>query len=198
MKKIILLSLLFIIYTYLITFCPIITLWDEGLIASIQDNLKDLPTLIPVLPDFSLYSIMIAIPLICGSIFYFKKKKYFNIILLNSIPLITFLLNCIIKPLIHRTRPPFEMQISIHPDSFSYVSSHSLITFCLWGIVIYFINKYIENKAIKTVLILLSVLWIVFVGFSRIWLGVHHPSDVLGAYILGLCLLNVYNLKRWV
>ena len=44
---------------------------------------------------------------------------------------------------------------------------------------------------------MLSVFWILFVGFSRIWLGVHSPSDVIGAYILGLCLLSVYNLKRW-
>jgi undecaprenyl-diphosphatase len=109
------------------------------------------------------------------------------------------LLNCIIKLLVHRVRPPYQLQIGgIHPDSFSYVSSHSLIVFCLWGVVIYFINKYVENKKIKTILFSLSIFWILFVGFSRIWLGVHNPSDVIGAYILGLCLLSVYSLKRWV
>ncbi len=198
MKKIIFLILFFIVYTLFIKLCPVITLWDKAFIINIQNLLKDLPIIIPLLPDFKLYSLMIALPLIAGSIFYYKKRKYLNIVFLCSIPLITFLLNCILKPTIQRVRPPYEMQLAIHPDSFSYVSSHSLVTCCVWGLVIYFINKNIENEKSKWCLIVFCVAWILFVGFSRVWLGVHYPTDVIGAYILALILLNIYNLKRWV
>ena len=73
-----------------------------------------------------------------------------------------------------------------------YVSSHSLVTICLWGMVIYFINKHCKNQALKIAGILFSILWILFVGVSRVWLGVHHLTDVIGAYLLGLFLLSCY------
>ena len=192
MKKSLLLIAIFIIFSFTLVSCPIIDLWDKAFILHLQSVLKNLPLWIPLLPDCKLYSIMIALPLIVGSICFFKKREYKSIIFLCSIPLVTFLLNCIIKPLVHRARPPFEMQLAIHPQSFSYVSSHSLVTLCLWGMVIYFISKYCKNKALKVLGIMISILWILFVGISRIWLGVHNPTDVIGAYLLGVFLLSIY------
>lgn len=192
MKKTLLLFAIFVIFSITSITCPIIDLWDRVFILHLQEMLKNLPLWVAELPDCKLYSIMIALPLIIGSILFFKRKEYKSIFYFSSIPLVTFLLNCIIKPLVHRARPPYEMQIAIHPESFSYVSSHSLVTICLWGMVIYFINKYCKNRALKIAGILFSILWILFVGISRIWLGVHHLTDVLGAYLLGLFLLSVY------
>ena len=100
--------------------------------------------------------------------------------------------NCPLRLTILHSRPPFEMQLAIHPHSFSYVSSHSLVTICLWGMVIYFIHKYCKNKIWLFVGIILSIIWILFVGISRIWLGVHNPTDVIGAYLLGVFLLSIY------
>ena len=192
MKKSLLLLAIFIIFSIIVETCPIIDLWDKAFILHLQGVLKNLPLWIPLLPDCKLYSIMIALPLIVGSILFFPQKEYKSIVFLYSIPLVTFLLNCIIKPLIHRPRPPFEMQLVIHPDSFSYVSSHSLVTICLWGMVIYFIHNYCKNKVWRYLGIIFSAIWILFVGFSRVWLGVHNPTDVFGAYLLGLFLLSIY------
>lgn len=192
MRKSLLLFAIFIIFSIIVETCPIIDLWDKAFILHLQSVLKNLPLWIPLLPDCKLYSIMIALPLIIGSIWFFKKKEYKSIVFLCSIPLVTFLLNCIIKPLVHRARPPFEMQLVIHPNSFSYVSSHSLVTICLWGMVIYFIHNYCKNKVWRYLGIIVSAIWILFVGFSRVWLGVHNPTDVFGAYLLGLFLLSIY------
>ena len=192
MKKTLLLFAIFIIFSITSITCPIIELWDRVFILHLQEMLKNIPLWIALLPDCKLYSIMIALPLIIFGIWFLKRKEYKSIVYFCSIPLVTFLLNCIIKPLVHRTRPPYEIQIAIHPESFSYVSSHSLVTICLWGMVIYFINKYCKNRALKIAGIIFSILWILFVGISRIWLGVHHLTDVIGAYLLGLFLLSVY------
>ena len=192
MKKSLLLLAIFIIFSIIVKSCPIINLWDKAFILHLQGVLKNLPLWIPLLPDCKLYSIMIALPLIVGSILFFQKKEYKSIVFLYSIPLVTFLLNCIIKPLIHRPRPSFEMQLVIHPHSFSYVSSHSLVTICLWGMVIYFIHQYCKNKIWLFIGMFLSITWILFVGISRIWLGVHNPTDVIGAYLLGVFLLSIY------
>ena len=192
MKKTLLLFAIFIIFSITSITCPIIELWDRVFILHLQEMLKNIPLWIALLPDCKLYSIMIALPLVIFGIWFLKRKEYKQIFYFCSIPLVTFLLNCIIKPLVHRARPPYEMQIAIHPDSFSYVSSHSLVTICLWGMVIYFINKYCKNRALKIAGIIFSILWILFVGVSRIWLGVHHLTDVIGAYLLGLFLLSCY------
>ena len=192
MKRIIALIFIFLIYTGVVNFCPAVTAWDESFILRLQYLLRDLPLIIPLLPDCKLYTLMIVFPLLLGSWGFIRQRNFLSAAVLCSVPLVTFLLNCIIKPLVHRARPPFEMQPAIHPHSFSYVSSHSLVTFCLWGIVIYLLQKYCPNKYLRYFGIILSVLWILFVGISRIWLGVHNPSDVVGAYILGGILVTAY------
>ena len=193
LRKIIILAAIFLLLTSLIIFCPVVTQWDRSLIMCVQNHLSFLPLWIPMLPDCILYSIMILIPIAGFGIFFIKNRLWKDLILFSSVPLVTFLLNCILKSLIHRSRPPMEYQItSIHPDSFSYVSSHSLVTICLWGMVIFYLNKYCTNRVLKIVVISVSTLWILFVGLSRVWLGVHNPTDVIGAYVLGLTLINIY------
>ena len=193
MKKIIFLTIAFIVYTIIIKTCPTISIWDKSVIIFVQSKLKNLPLYLPLLPDCKLYSLMIAIPLIAGSIYFIKKKEWLKAGFICSIPLVTFLLNCIIKPIIHRQRPPFELQQEIHPDSYSYVSSHSLVTLVLYGMIIYYFYKHCPNNGIKYSIITISIVWILFVGLSRIWLGVHYPTDVLGAYILGFILCSIYS-----
>ena len=193
MKKVIILSFLFILLVILINFCPVVSQWDKSFIMVIQKKLAFLPLWLPMLPDCILYTAMIIIPLLSFSVFFIKKRLYWNLLLIYSVPLVTFLINCIIKPIIKRPRPSLELQITtIHPDSFSFVSSHSLVTICLWSMVIFYLYKYYENKIFRNIGIIISIIWILFVGLSRIWIGVHNPTDVLGAYILGLLLIYLY------
>ena len=193
MKKTILLTITFIIYTIIIKTCPLVTLWDRSVVSFVQAKLSKIPLYIPLLPDCKLYSLMIAIPLLAGSVYFLRKKQWLKAGFICSIPLVTFLLNCIIKPLMQRPRPPFELQQAIHPDSFSYVSSHSLVTMALYGMIIYYFYKYCSNKQVKYIVIVISIAWILFVGLSRVWLGVHYPTDVVGAYLLGFILCTIYS-----
>ena len=186
---IIVLSIMFSILILIVNFYPAVTLWDSAFIVFVQTKLSGLPVGIPLLPDCKLYTIMIILPIVAGCAYFFKKKSYFNIPLLCFTPFVAFVLNCIIKHLVQRARPPYELQLFIHPDSYSFVSSHSLVTFCLYGMVIFFVREYCKNVVLKNIITAVSVLWILFAGFSRIWLGVHYPTDVLGAYILGSILL---------
>ena len=99
------------------------------------------------------------------------------------------LANSILKEIVQRPRPPYDLQM-IHLESFSYVSSHTLITFCVWAVVIYYVYKL--NFPMKKLIAVLGLAWSVLIGFSRCWLGVHNPSDVIGAYLLGLLLFSIF------
>ena len=61
----------------------------------------------------------------------------------------------------------------------------------------YYINENIKNKLLKTLLTILLLIIIVSIGLSRIYVGVHYPSDILGGYLLSLTIviinINLYH-----
>ena len=186
------LIVIFILVTIIVNSCPTITSWDRELIGTIQNALAFVPLWIPTAFDGILYATMIIIPLLIAWIYFLKQKKYFDIAFLGAVPLITYGLSSILKHIVDRPRPPIELHLSVHPGGFSYVSSHTIISFCLWGMIIYYLINYCENKVLRNIVILISCIWMLAIGFSRIWLGVHNPTDVLSAYLLGTILLMIY------
>lgn len=193
LRKISILAAIFLIFTSLVIFCPLVTQLDRSIIIFLQNKLNFVPVQIFMLPDCILYTIMLILPITGFGIYFLAKKLYRDAALFCTIPLVTYVLNCIIKHIISRPRPPFELQIAgIHPDSYSYVSTHSLVTICVWGLVIWYLYKFCQNKNLRICETVIAVLWILFVGLSRIMIGVHNPSDVLGAYMLGAIFLTGY------
>jgi membrane-associated phospholipid phosphatase len=193
MKKIIVLIILFIIYAIIVNTCPAVTQWDRSAILAVQDMLKDLPVTIPDIAGGGLYKCGIYIPLIAGITYFFRKYLLIDIILFSSAPALGYFLNkFIIKNIVGRPRPPVDMQLIVHKTSFSFTSNHTVVTSVLWGLVIYYLLKYCKNKILKICGITFSGLWIICEGFSRVWLGVHYPTDVIGGYLLALILILVY------
>ena len=107
----------------------------------------------------------------------------------NRILTVTF--NQAIKHILRRPRP--EHLRLIKQGGFSYPSGHSMIAICVYGIMIYLINKNIKNKKIKIMLSILLTILILTIGISRIYVGVHYPSDVLGGFLLSgtILILNL-------
>jgi len=70
------------------------------------------------------------------------------------------------------------------------------ITF--FGLFIYLTVKYIKNKFLKIFLVILLLSFIVIIGYSRVYLRVHYPSDVLAGYCMGTIwlVLCLWLLKR--
>ena len=186
------LIILFIIFSVVINTYPAITLWDRELIVGIQSLLKEVPQWIPTAFDGILYATMIVVPLLIAFGYFIAKKMYFDIAFLGAVPLITYGFSSILKHIVERPRPPIELHLSVHPGGFSYVSSHTVISFCLWGMIIYYLVNCCENKVLRILGIAYASIWMVLIGFSRSWLGVHNPSDVLAAYLLGIVLLIIY------
>ena len=94
----------------------------------------------------------------------------------------TVLTNQLLKHTIRRIRPDHLRLIK--ESGFSFPSGHSMISIALYGTLIYLVYKYIKNKLIKVLLIVSLIILILGIGMSRIYLGVHYPSDILGGYFI--------------
>ena len=99
----------------------------------------------------------------------------------------TVTMNQIVKFIIRRPRPDHLRLIA--QNGYSFPSGHSMVSIALYGFLIYFINKKVNNKPLKIILTLLLTVIIISIGLSRIYVGVHYPSDVLAGYLFALAIL---------
>lgn len=90
-------------------------------------------------------------------------------------------LNVLLKIVFHRERPTIHRLI---PESgFGFPSGHSMGAFSLYGVLAFLLWKHIPSRWGRLVLILACSALILAIGISRIYLGVHYPSDVLAGYL---------------
>lgn len=98
-----------------------------------------------------------------------------------------WILNFIIKNIIRRDRP--NVLRLVNEGGYSFPSAHAMTSVILYGYLIYIINKKISNKKLRFSLEILLGVLIFSICISRIYVGVHFASDILGGMILGLALL---------
>lgn len=67
-----------------------------------------------------------------------------------------------------------------------------MISMAFYGYLIYLIYRYVKNKYIKWISIILLSILISSIGISRIYLGVHYTSDVLGGFLISISYLIIY------
>jgi membrane-associated phospholipid phosphatase len=109
------------------------------------------------------------------------------------------LVNVIVKEYIRRPRPTVDLvQVFRVLDSYSFPSGHVMYYVCFFGFLWFLAYTLLKRSWIRTLLLILLAIPIATVGMSRIYLGQHWASDVLGAYLLGsLCLVVTIGLYCW-
>lgn len=120
------------------------------------------------------------------------KKYYYAAIFLVLNKVVVALLNSLIKNIIERPRPSHYHYV--YAGGFSFPSGHSASSFALYIsllIIAWFIFKNIKFKLLISIL---TISIVILVGYSRIFLGVHYPSDVLGGYTLAAIILTFNSL----
>ena len=122
-------------------------------------------------------------------LFLFIKNKKIGLSIISNIVIIT-VLNQLLKRILQRPRPT-EFRI-VEETGYSFPSGHSMVSMAFYGYLIYLIYRYIKNKYVKWTLITILSILICLIGISRIYLGVHYTSDVLGGFLLSISYLVVY------
>ena len=95
------------------------------------------------------------------------------------------LLNNILKLFFDRERPSI-FEWGTHAASSSFPSGHAMSATVVYGTVAYLLARLQKHAWSRTITLLLAVIMIVLICLTRLYLGVHYPSDVLGGIIIGL------------
>lgn len=115
-----------------------------------------------------------------------RNKDSNGIILLILSLAGSFGLNLVIKNIFIRTRP-LEYFL-IQQGGYSFPSGHAMVSMSFYATMTYILIKSGKSKKLNKALRFICFIIIAAIGFSRIYLGVHWPTDVLVGYLLGyLC-----------
>ncbi|MEI3435470.1 MAG: phosphatase PAP2 family protein [Clostridia bacterium] len=117
------------------------------------------------------------------------KNKKIGLSIFSNLVIIT-VLNQLLKRILQRPRPT-EFRI-IEETGYSFPSGHSMVSMAFYGYLIYLIYKYVENRYVKWISIVLLSVLICSIGVSRIYLGVHYTSDVLGGFLVSISYLILF------
>lgn len=90
-------------------------------------------------------------------------------------------LNLFLKYSFKRERPLSQL---VTETGFSYPSGHMMAAVSLYGIITFLFWKHIQTFWRRILLLILCTMMILIIGFSRIYLGVHYTSDIIGAFLI--------------
>jgi len=182
--------LLFVILGYLVKF------YSEQLIpfdSSIQTAIRgDLPAILTTI--FRGITRLIDLPIVISwailltVIFYLKKWKTESLLVAGNLSLAGILIVSL-KHLYQRPRP--EILHLVEEEGFSFPSGHSLAVTLLIGSLIIIVGQRVKDRTVRLILQISLGIYLVSVIISRVYLGVHYPSDVLASLCLGLGILFI-------
>ena len=182
--------LLFVILGYVVKFYPeMLVSFDQPIQTAIRGDLPETLTLL-----FRAITHLIDIPviiswvLIVAFIFYRKQWKMESYLMLGNLALAGILI-VTFKNIYQRPRP--EIVHLVEEKGFSFPSGHSLAVTLMVGSLIVILSQRIKNTTWRKVVQIGLGIYLVSVLVSRIYLGVHYPSDVLASLCLGLGILFI-------
>lgn len=164
---------------------------DDKILRFVQKNrtntLTDIFKVVTFFGDQTIYLILLpAISFIIYKI-YGRVEKAVQLIL---VVIIASLLNILLKDFIERNRPIGEHLVEV--SSYSFPSGHTVSSLTFYGFLIYIFWTSGLKHIYKVVVTIPLILIILGVAISRIYLGVHYPSDVVAGLLAGGFFLLVF------
>lgn len=124
--------------------------------------------------------------LLLASAFFWVTSHHYSVLLLWSALVGGSTLNFLLKSLFERPRPElFAWRTELVANS-SFPSGHSMTAVALYATLAYLIVRLEPTVALRRMTLALAAGVILLIGSSRVYLGVHYPTDVLAGFLVGL------------
>lgn len=114
-------------------------------------------------------------------ILYGVLKLRMEVLIYLAVVFSTPMLNRLLKLVFHRERPDLYRLIEI--GGYSFPSGHAMNAFSFYGVLIFLFLRQNPSRVGRAAVTMIGIFMIIAIGTSRIYLGVHYPSDIIGGYL---------------
>jgi undecaprenyl-diphosphatase len=155
-----------------------------------RDGLRSFegPTLSAIMWGASVYGApgrMSPLGLVVAAVFFVRGWRRGALLVVVTIAG-AWLLDIGLKLLFARARPEPFYDYYPAPSSYSFPSGHALFSVCFFGGLAVLLAHRLNSRVAQVGLWVLATVIILLIGSSRVYLGVHYPTDVVGGYAVGL------------
>jgi membrane protein DedA with SNARE-associated domain/membrane-associated phospholipid phosphatase len=133
-------------------------------------------------------AVIIPVALIVAAVFVVRRRSYRPFAQLAAAVVSSIVLYDEVKALVHRARPPVAVRL-VHVSGFSFPSGHATIAVGVWGAITLVVAS---GRSVRTKVLPGAAAGMIslVVGVSRLYLGVHWFTDVVGGFALGAAILS--------
>lgn len=121
---------------------------------------------------------------ICLILLIIPKTRWYIALPASITVAISALINFTIKNIFCRPRPN-TLRLVVQ-TGYSFPSGHSMNNMALYTMIVLCLSLNLKNKRLKYITFILLYLFVLSIGISRIYLGVHYASDVLAGFAIGI------------
>ncbi|MDX5482544.1 MAG: phosphatase PAP2 family protein [Hymenobacteraceae bacterium] len=132
--------------------------------------------------------------LLIGYFLFIRKHRWYSL----KVPVValgSITLNVVLKFFFDRPRPLMPL---VDASGLSFPSGHSMVAASFYGLIIYLVWHNVRHVRLRNTIIALLVVFIILIGFSRIYLRVHYATDVLAGFSAGFLwvVVGVWTLRK--
>ncbi|MGE5405543.1 MAG: phosphatase PAP2 family protein, partial [Candidatus Saccharibacteria bacterium] len=158
--------------------------FDEKIIHLVRSlTSPGLTSFMMVVTEFGTFPLNLIIACVAAVVVYRHSKFRFDAVMPLLVLGGSWQINDALKEFFHRNRPVFERLAEA--SGYSFPSGHSMHSMALYGFLAYMVWISSDKASLRWGSLVLAALLIAIVGISRIYLGVHYPSDVIGGFAAG-------------
>lgn len=127
---------------------------------------------------------VVAILFLLAFVVFAYRRLWQSVLSLTVVTIGAGFIDLVMKAESARPRPLFFRVIPA--TGFSFPSGHALLATVFYGMIAFILYTRARSKVSRILVVSSTAALVLLIGFSRLYLGVHWPSDVLGGYIVGL------------
>ncbi|WP_232698449.1 phosphatase PAP2 family protein [Brevibacillus daliensis] len=168
--------------------------FDQSIINWVQGYITpQLTTIMKIFTFFGSTTALLLLLVISITLMIWQKKRWEPLFLVIAISG-GVLFNQLLKWVFHRQRPTIHRLVE--ETGYSFPSGHSMVSFIFYGMLWMLLYMFLVSRFPKVISTLISIILILMIGVSRIYLGVHYPSDVIAGFAAGgiwlvICLMGL-------